>query len=230
MATINVYSTGPGDAWSRAAQLFYQYATGIYSSFAYALSTEFPWRALNVTVGVGAGTDLYHIVVPGIGQGGQVPFAGILNSPGWRTMPQWMPAIIGGANTEVEWRNKMAAMRADILTTWGGASTPGWVERSGSGSYGLNWVHFYSQFTDRELVSLDASLIYVSSTGFTLDEYDGAPVDSQASGSNTSMVAGSSTAGLQGLVEAVQDIAFRDVDVSFNNGDTIYSARGGVRV
>jgi hypothetical protein len=183
---------------------------------------------VNITLGSTPSNVVHEYVVPPIGSGGQVPHDFILNSPGWQWMPLPMPATIGASNTQVLWRNGPAAMRKAMLESWGGASDPGWTERSGTGDFGTNWAHFYSQFYNRGVVSLDAMLIYLITNTGDFPATWSSESNGQCPVAPVPIISGGGSVDLSPVTTALNDIATRSVDYVANNGGAIFSMYGKV--
>jgi hypothetical protein len=73
------------------------------------------------------------------------------------------------------------------------------------------------------LVGVDSTLLQLYQADWTWTLVGDAPLSDGLCGGSQGQIIDTS-----GIVESIDQIALKDVDVSFNNGGTIYSVRGGV--
>lgn len=228
IVTTQYYVPSVGMAWKGAVDDFVSYVAGTVTSYASSLVTVFPYKALRIDMTSGSDTIRHEYILAGIAGTGQCPFWLVMQESGWRYMPAPMPATFAGGSTQSNWNTLMVAVRQLLLVNLCSASNDGYTQESITGTLGMNAACWHGAYYRREVVAVDAMLIYVYSSALEFNVLVGLVTDGLSTGQPVAVGGGGGSFDDSNIVEALQDIATQSVDYTANNGSAIFSLRGKV--
>jgi hypothetical protein len=219
---------------------------GIWASFISGYRASNPYSTPTLTTrhgycavkwsdtGGGGTADTYYIYAP-LPAGQTIPARVLLSKPGFDGLEQvTYNSASGGASqhwgdTRSVWLLSVVALKADILETWCGATVTidDALQVTTAGNEISNALAIFKISTGAE-VMVSTEALYGTNvgidTGILLNE---AALPSVIVGTgNTGVSLGGSA--LDEINSTLQLIALRDYQISFNHGQTIFSAMGGV--
>jgi len=225
--------SGPGAVWASAMALWDAFATGTYTSWAYARNNVDPMKGEKITVGLPAGgTDTFTFLDPTCRNGERQSLLYLMNTPGWR-MPLtkcYANPLPSGASMTDAYHDGPRNLRREMVNNWTGVSPDGSTNDVTDTEFGITGQYYCDVYVDHLAVATDAYGVYFGTP--TYDGMQGYPSDFVG---GTTMVVPSAGGGggsidLTPVVAALEDIATRDVDYTFNNGSAIFSMQGKVAV
>lgn len=224
MPTTNYLVRTIGNAWAKCVADWEAYVVNAAATFAIASNNVAPLRAFQTTTTIGgvAQVNIYNIEEIEASTGMAVTT--YLVSQGMRTMPKALQPLYGARNTLNEWRNVMVPFRRATMCGAMGITAKS-LRQDTQDCSPINfdvYMDFWS-VVKNGLVGVDSTLLvlYQADWVWTLPG-DQVLSDGLCGGAQGVLIDTSD------IVESIDQIALRDVDVSFNNGGVVYSVRGAV--
>jgi len=228
--TVQEMYSGPGPVWRRVVELWEAWLVDATKTWAFTANTTVnSRRAAIVTLTAGANVDVYQLVDYGQNATTRYPADFVQCQPGWNTVTKaWAPTV-AGRTVATEWNGKLVAARKAILDNWTNASSSSYAERLESWNATLNglvrvrylgWIEQCRGGTDyTSLVTYEAT----ASDTIPGDVNIAPPVQVT---NVTTIGGGGGSTDIEPVVEALNDIAAQDYNISLNNGQTIFSVKG----
>lgn len=211
-----------GNAWARCVADWEAYVVDLTATFAISMTNAAPLRAMktDTTIGGVTQTNIYYI--------SEIePFTGMavttyLQAQGMRTMPRTLQPLYGARNTLNEWRNVMVPFRRTTMCGAMGITAKS-LRQDSQDCSPINYDGYidYWAVVKNGLFGMDSTLLQLYQADWTWVLTGDAPLSDGLCGGAQGQIID-----VSGIVESVDQIAFNDVDVSFNNGGVIYSVRG----
>lgn len=233
MATIDVYEVYPhvGDVWVRMIALWELYLPNTTWTWSFSAQNEIVATSHVATAKVGINDTVnltyYHLCLADKSTlDGSQELMYFFSRPGMNQIPKIKPSSYGARVTLTDWTATLRAARntlALFVCNCGAAV-------SGAVDVPLDFTNMYQRVATvtyythnafacdvTSAVQLAATAVYTVPNGYTpsIGRTDAPPAAMVVSGGSV----------MSDILEALQDIALMDVDVSFNNGQTIFSVR-----
>jgi len=222
--------SGPGAVWLSCMALWDTFATGGFTSWAYARNNIDPFKGEKITVGLsGGGTDTYTFLDPTCRNGERQSLLYLVNAPGWRTplTKVYANPLPSGASMPDAYHDGPRNLRREMVSNWTGISPDGSANDVTDTELGITGQYYCDVYVDHLNVATDTYGVYFGTP--TYDGMQGYPSDFVG---GTTMVVPSAGGGgsvdLAPVVAVLQDIATQDVNYQTNNGGAIWSARGKI--
>lgn len=231
--TTTEYFPDVGQLWARVVALWEYYVQNTTSSWIVYYSAVSSCRAATV-IWTEGGDDLYHQLLDiSLAGSGKRRVDDIISAPGFSTAPKTLLTSYGSHSPGTDWAGTLWFARNKIIENWSNAeqlldNQQSWTLAPMSGTSYIRT----SVWRERNVALADTS---------TLTTWDGASGAEIAGGQNPAFPGktpsvpvigggGGGSVDLAPVVEALQDIALRDVDYQANNGSTVFTMRGRVNV
>lgn len=223
-----------GAIWQNALILWDQFAMHGFASFAWAYTATSGYRAWTITVDlVGGGTDTYVLIGLDCETSARPPLPYIGNAPGFRSPPpRAYPSVLwNGSNAKGQYGSDMWPFRKDLWNKYGGSSSSGDDEDQTTGSYGCDTHVWFTHYKRSD------GMLVLDATGITWGTVDATvtysyPTDFVSASTPAPLVlsGGGGSIDLTPLVDAVNEIANKDVQIDINQGAVVVSAVSAVEV
>lgn len=236
MATTTYTEWHPhiGSVWQRSVALWESYIGNSAITWTQAVNTLNGHRCVQITLTGSPDTTVYVLVDDSLRSTSTMRIIDVASSAGWRTMPKVQPASQAGRTTLTDFDAKLVALRRLIWPAWtncalGSEASATAVPNNAPDEIDL----FYFTVRFDALFFLDQLTISLFTETTTSYFYNGQQVCDGATDPRFNTVGGSSggsTVDLTPVVDAIEDLALVDYSLSLNNGASVFSMRGKVRV
>ena len=222
MPTTNYLVRTIGQAWASAVSDWVAYVVDVNATFAIQMNNVSPVRQVQTTTTIGGVSTIKIYNIAEVEQFTGMAVTEYLKSDGMRTMPKALQPLYGARNTLNEWRNVMVPFRR--ATMCGAmAITAKSLRQETQDCSPINY-DIYSDFwvcVKNGLVGVDSTLLVLYQGDWTWNLPGDIPTSDGLCGGSQGVLINT-----QNIVESIDQLSFSDVDVSFNNGATVYSVRG----
>lgn len=230
MATHKTGYPTIGMVWAAALDLWVQYATGSFTTWAYTITTLSVYKAVKVTVGLtGGGTDDYYLGALDTLSDEYAMVRQVFTSNGWRTLPQVViPATLpNGDDAETGFLGGPFALRQDLVVGFTNANNGNTRDITKNGPDGVSYFVCEQLVWKYNVVFVDViGMMYGTLSG--VDAFAALPTDFEGESPIVAVGGGGGSVDLDPLVAAVNRVALIDVTYTFNNGGAAFSMRGMV--
>lgn len=211
-----------GEAWAAAVLDWQAYVVDVTATWAISMTNVSPLRAIVTATTIGGVTQTNTYVIAELTNGGSIQVDLFLTSPGMRVMPKALQPTYGARSVLTEWRNVMVPFRRVTMTAAMGITARSLRQETDDHSP-INY-DTYSDFwivRSNGMVGTDALLLTLYQGDWTWILPNDQPITDGLIGAAPPFIVDTSK-----LVASVDQIAYRDMDVSFANGQVIVSCRG----